>query len=217
MTSNYREKYNQLLGSKTTIEQNLMEDKKELQLLGREFRKYEQAREIVKEVAQKTQQELQYHLSDITSLAMEAVFPKDPYKIIIDFVQRRNKTECDIYFERDGNKADPLTASGGGAVDVGSFALRVASWSMQNPKTRNVLILDEPFSRLKGVEANKRAIQMIKQLSHKLNLQIIMISDERVSMEEIEQGADKIFHVGIHKKGEWKISKVVEKINENYS
>jgi ABC-type proline/glycine betaine transport system ATPase subunit len=80
---------------------------------------------------------------------------------------------------------------------VAGFALRLASWSMENPHSRNTLIMDEPFKHLKGFDENVRVIAMVKELSKKLNLQIIMVHDERVPFEEIEKGADKIFHTTI--------------------
>jgi hypothetical protein len=71
------------------------------------------------------------------------------------------------------------------------------------------MILDEPFKHLKGIGANRRAIQMVKRLSdsEEIKMQVIMISDERVPLEEIEKGADKIIEVTI-KNG---VSKVGEK------
>jgi len=164
----------------------------------RSLRRHEQAREIIREVGLKTQQQLQFHISDITSLALDAVFP-DPYELKAEFVERRNKTECDLYFVRDGNRVDPLTASGVGAVDVASFALRIASWSMARPHTRNTIILDEPFKHLKGGHANLRVLEMVREISRKMGVQIIMISDERISREDIIANADKVFEVSISK------------------
>jgi hypothetical protein len=152
-----------------------------------------------------TQQQLQYHISDITSLALESVFD-DPYELAVEFVQRRNKTECDLYFVRKGNRVDPLTASGVGAVDVACFALRVASWSMNTPHSRPVLLLDEPFKHLKGQEENLRVLDMIKEISKKLQLQIIMISDERIDREATIAATDRLFEVKIRKG----ISKIIQ-------
>lgn len=161
--------------------------------LKRSQRHHEQAREIIREVGLKTQQQLQYHISDITSLALEAVF-SDPYKLVVEFVQRRNKTECDLLFERDGERIDPISASGGGAVDVASFALRIASWSMRRPKTRPVIILDEPM-RFLSVDLQERASAMIKQVSDKLGVQFIIITHEATLAAE----ADKVFEVKLKK------------------
>jgi DNA repair exonuclease SbcCD ATPase subunit len=149
-----------------------------------------------------TQQSLQVSISDITSLALEAVFP-DPYSLEVSFVQRRNKTECDLYFMRDGNKVDPLTASGVGAVDVAAFALRIASWSMSTPHSRNVIILDEPF-RFLSENYQEQAGNMLKEISQKLGIQMIIVTHNPVLAEV----ADKTFNVSI-KKG---VSKVTEEI-----
>jgi DNA repair exonuclease SbcCD ATPase subunit len=159
----------------------------------------EQAQAIIQLVAQATQEELKYYISEIVSLAEAAVFD-DPYELDVDFVQRRNQTECDLWFLKEGERIHPLTASGGGAVNVAAFALRVSLWTLQKPQTRPVMILDEPAQNIKGDDANIRFIQMVKSVSRRLGLQIIMVSDERVPFAEIEAGADQIFKIG-QKKG----------------
>jgi len=154
----------------------------------------EKARTIMQIVAQETQQELEYRLSEMVSLCLKSVFP-NPYELVVKFVTRREKAECDLLFKRHDLLRKPKEASGIGSVDVGAFGLRIASWSLSKPRTRPLLLLDEPFKHLKGIDANIKVIQMVKALSKKLGLQIVMISDERVPMEEIEKGADKIFKV----------------------
>ena len=77
--------------------------------------------EIIRTVGLNTQQTLQYHVSSIASLAMDAVFD-DPYELKVEFVERRNKTECDLKFVREEQEVDPIEASGVGAVDVAAFA-----------------------------------------------------------------------------------------------
>lgn len=186
-------------GEKNQIERTLEETKKEVKELKRDLRRHEQAQEVIRQVALKTQQQLQFHISDIATMALEAVFD-DPYQLIVEFIQRRNKTECDLYFSRDGEKIDPLSATGGGAVDVASFALRVASWSMSIPRTRNTLILDEPFRYLSS-NLLPKASEMLKEVSDKLGLQIIMVTHA----DELIESADKVFAVS-KKKGISKVS-----------
>lgn len=159
----------------------------------RSLRRHEQAREIIRTVGISTMRQLQYHISDITSLALEAVFD-DPYELVVEFVQRRNKTECDLFFVRSGERMDPLSASGGGAVDVAAFALRIASWSMQRPKSRNVIILDEPL-RFLSADHQEKASVMIKEISQKLGIQFIIITHEPI----LASCADKIFETKIRK------------------
>lgn len=208
---NIRRIFEQQKGRKTEILQNITISKDKIKQTKRVLHRHEQAREIIRMVGLETQKQLQYQISDITSLALEAVFD-DPYELIVEFVQRRNKTECDLFFARDNNRIDPLSASGFGAVDVAAFSLRVASWCMQTPRSRNVLILDEPFKHLKGKEENLRVLKMIRQISTEVNkknggLQIIMISDERIAREDIIENSDQIFEVGI-KKGISKVNQI---------
>lgn len=200
-----RNKLEQQKGKKAEIENNISALTEELREKRRDLTRHEQAREIIKEVGQKTQQQLSVHISDITSLALESVF-NNPYELQVDFVQRRNKTECDLYFTREENKVKPMEASGVGAVDVAAFALRVASWSMQTPHTRPIILLDEPFKHLKGVEPNKRVLDMIKEISKRMKMQIITVSDERIPREDIIETADKVFEISIKRK----ISKIKE-------
>ena len=142
----------QVVKSISSTKKKILEAKKQMQL-------YEKAREVVKFVALETQRQLQFYISDITTLALDAVFSEDPYNLEVEFVERRNKTECDIYFTRDGNKVDPMEASGFGAVDTAAFALRIASWSLQIPRSRKTLILDEPFNGL-----DMETVQKVKLL-----------------------------------------------------
>jgi DNA repair exonuclease SbcCD ATPase subunit len=183
-------------GKREEIEENLTTLKAEIRELTRSLHRHEQAKEIITTVGNITQQQLSVHISDITSLALESVFT-NPYALKVDFVQRRNKTECDLMFERDGNMLNPMKESGVGATDVAAFALRIASWSMQIPHTRPIIVLDEPFKHLKGLEQNKLVLEMIREISHRMGIQIIMVSDERIPREDIVEAADKVFEVRI--------------------
>ena len=184
-----RQTLEQRKGQRAQIKKSIKEMKNQIKVLKQQLANHEKAREIIREVGLITQQQLQVHISDIVSLALEAVFP-DPYTLEVDFTERRNRTECDLFFSRKGERIDPITASGGGAVDVASFALRVASWSMAIPHSRNTLILDEPFRYL-STELLPQAGEMLKQLAEELGLQIIMVTHS----EELMENADKTFEV----------------------
>lgn len=195
----YRAALERQRGQQARVQKDLRAARSAKQTKRSSLNRHEEAREIIREVGIKTQQQLQYRISEITSLALEAVFD-DPYELVVEFVQRRNKTECDLYFSRDGNRVEPMEASGFGAVNIAAFALRAASWSMQRPRSRNVLILDEPLKELKGEESNRRALDMIKEISRELEMQIIMVSDERVSREATIEATDRLFETTLHKK-----------------
>lgn len=186
---NLRHKLEQRKGQKYQLERNIAQTGEALKELKREIRRHEQAREIVKKVGVETQNQLSYQIGDITSLALDAVFP-DPYELVADFVQRRNKTECDLLFMKSDARIDPLSAAGGGVVDVAAFALRVASWSMQSPRSRNTIILDEPMRFLSRSLQGKASV-MLKEISEKLGLQFIIITHEPM----LTSCADRVFEV----------------------
>lgn len=197
-TTQLRSRFDQLRGRQLTIESEIEQATARIRESKRELRRHEQAREIVKEVGLKTQNQLSFHIGDIASLALEAVF-EEPYELKVEFVERRNKTECDIYFLRDGERVNPTDASGGGAMDVAAFALRVASWSMASPRSRNTLILDEPM-RFLDKDRQYQASKMIKEISDRLGVQFIIITHET----SLTEAADKVFQVQI-KKGKSKV------------
>lgn len=146
------------------------------------------AKELVLAVAKQTQMTIGERISDLVSLALASVFDENAYILDIDFVQRRGVTEADIYFCKDGNRLDPFSASGGGALDIASFALRIAVWSLS--RTTPIFLLDEPFKHL-SIEYQVKAGMLLRELSRKLNFQIIIISHN----PEVISGADRIFDV----------------------
>ena len=148
----------------------------------------ERAQVIIQQVAQATQQELEYRVSELVSLALSSVFP-DPYQFKLRFVVRRGKTEADLLFLRGEQEIDPLTACGGGVVDVAAFALRVALWRLSNG-LRPVLILDEPC---KWVSSSylPAAGEMLRSLSERMGIQIILVTH----LEPLIEIADKVFRV----------------------
>ncbi len=152
------------------------------------------ARQIVQDVAKATQQEIEFQISTLVSDALASVFP-DPYKFELRFVQRRNKTEADLIFIKNGNECDDILAVGGGGVAdiVANIAFPLAIWSIK--KTRNVMLWDEPTKFLHNPDYQENASMMIKEVSKKLNIQIIMISDQK----NIIKAADKVFNIELVK------------------
>jgi DNA repair ATPase RecN len=149
----------------------------------------EKVRSIFQIAAQVTQTQLSEKISNIVSSALEAVFP-DPYKFKIEFVKRRNSTECDLLFEKNGNTRNPMDSCGFGAVDVASLALRIAYWKL-NPNNRNTIILDEPVRNL-SLDKQPLASMLLKSLSKiGKGIQFIIIT-HNIALSE---SADKIFHI----------------------
>ena len=156
------------------------------------------ARIVIQTVAQETQQNLEYHISEPVTSAIRAVLP-DEITFIARIMIRRGKTECDLLFEEFEEEYKPLKGSGYGAVNVACFAERICFWSLQ--KNRPTLILDEPFRDV-SPDLQYKVSLMVKKLSKKIGMQVIMVSHAA----EINLAADKTFVT--EKKG--KITQVTE-------
>jgi len=187
---NLRDKVTRLQGKRQQLQSFIHETRKNIRVLEVEDEHYQKAVEIVRIVGLETQKQLEFHIASVVTAALKAVFGNEAYEMKVEFVERRNTTECDLFFEKDGRRYKPMDASGGGAVDVAAFALRVAAWSMKKPKLRNTIILDEPL-RFLSKDLQAKASRILKELSEQLGIQFIIVTHE----EELTDAADKIFQV----------------------
>lgn len=177
-------------GMKKQVENNLIQNKITLDNLNKRIKLLEQAQAFLQKVAQDTQSQLKFQIEDIVNLALETCFPNE-YQFQLQFNIARGKTDAELVFlsQKTGRVIDPMNASGGGVVDLTAFALRIASYALEQD-VDNVIILDEPF-RFISRDLQARAGEILKTLSEKLGLQILMVT-HIVEMIDI---ADKVFEV----------------------
>jgi len=187
-----------LKGKREKVTEELEAAKRNSRIYRRELRTTEKAQLLVQLVAQQTQDQLRYQLTELPRLALQSVFD-DAYDFDVTFEIKRGKVEVEFWFVRDGVRINPKKNSGQGAVDIAGMALRPALWSLRVPRNRPTIWLDEPFKHLKGADANRRALAMLKEICKPRpernwpGLQIVMIADERASREDIAEVADKLF------------------------
>lgn len=177
-------------GMKKQVENNLVQNKKTVDNLNKRIKLLEQAQAFLQKVAQDTQSQLKFQIEDIINLALETCFPNE-YQFQLQFNIARGKTDAELVFlsQKTGRSIDPMNASGGGVVDLTAFALRIASYALEQG-VDNVIILDEPF-RFISRDLQVRAGEILKTLSEKLSLQIIMVTH----IGEMIDIADKVFEV----------------------
>jgi DNA repair exonuclease SbcCD ATPase subunit len=178
---NYKDILNQKIGIKKQIKQNIKKSKFDILNMEIHLKKCEKVCIIIQQIAEYTQKEFAKEISVLISKAMNYIF-ENPYALEIKFNQKYGSTVADIYFNRNEELINPIDSSGGGAVDVACFALRVAFLRLfqkyVNPKTQNVLILDEPLRFLSHTYL-PAASALLQELSKLLNIQILMITHLR--------------------------------------
>lgn len=184
------------IGERDSIKKRLQQLDEDILIKEEHLENLRDSQAIMQAVAEATQREIEYFLSELVTLGMGSVFDH-PYNFIVSFELKRGKTEAVLSFERDGNRIHPMDASGGGAVEIGAMCLQLSMWNLQRGKLRNLMIFDEPLSRLKGADLPTKGSLLIKEISEKLNLQVIMVSHDPALVE----GADRVFSVSINEKG----------------
>lgn len=137
-----------------------------------------EAQEILQKLAQKVQEVAHARVAAIVTKCLQAIY-EDPYEFRIVFDRKRGKTEARLVFVRDGVEVNPLKSSGGGPVDVASFALRLACLVLARPVRRPVMVLDEPFKMVDEIAAAKLA-QLLSRLSDELHVQFVIVTHSKV-------------------------------------
>jgi len=196
MSRNYNELIAQAVGSKKQIQKSLDAVVLSHKQSVRRLKHLEQAQAFLQKVAQDTQEQLKIHVEDIVQLALDAIFP-DKYKFEIQFNISYGKTTAELVFisKQSGHIVDPMIASGGGVVDICSFALRLACWTLSRGIDKTI-ILDEPF-RFLSKNIQESAGTLLRELSNRLDIQIILITH----MDALMDAADKTINVRLDKQG----------------
>jgi DNA repair exonuclease SbcCD ATPase subunit len=133
------------------------------------------AQKLLQVTAEAVQRVAHARITELVSHCLTAVFGEAAYEFKIEFEQKRGKTEARVVFLRDGHEVDPVTAAGGGTVDVAAFALRLAAVLFSKPPVRRLLVLDEPF-RMVSEEYQPRVREMVEGISERLGVQVIMVT-----------------------------------------
>ena len=162
------------------LEQKLLIDKEEKD-------RAEEANSILVLAAQKTQKNISTHFSKLVDQALAMVWG-NPYTFEPDFVERRGRTECDLWFVRNEKRMRPRFSVGGGPKDVASFILRLAYSRLE--RTAPMLVLDEPLKNL-DINALPLAIEMMRFITEQFGVQLIL----NTHVTQITEQADKVFNI----------------------
>lgn len=188
MIDNILVKIQESAGKKKLLQKQLQTNKEKKSELEKRIQAIELAQSLIQTVAGETQNQLKDQIEDIVNTGLDLLFP-ETYIFKMDFISARGKTECDIYLQNyDGCRVDPLQDNGGGLADIVSFSLRLACWTISS--SDNLIVLDEPFKFL-SMDLRPLAGELLQTLSHKLNLQIIMVTHDK----EMIDIADNLFEV----------------------
>jgi len=179
-------RFERLKGEKILIERILSEKKETLETKKHQVEILAKARWVISEVAKLTQERFKDRVETLVTTAIRAVFDRS-FEFILGLERKRNKLECQLLVREREVEYIPKDDMGGGIVDIISFALRVVLWSMQKPRTRNVLIFDEPMKYVGKGELLDRAGRMLREISRGLGIQLVLVTHEPQLIEMADQ------------------------------
>jgi len=146
------------------------------------------ARWFITEAAKITQMNFKKDVESLVTMAVRSIFPR-PFEFSLVFERKRNKLECRLVVFEKGHELDPKKEMGGSIVDVISFSMRIVLHTLERPRCRPVIILDEPMKNMGRLIS--LGGQVLREVSHELGFQLIINSHDR---ELIDVG-DKVFEV----------------------
>lgn len=181
-----KDKIADLKGQKKAVENQITDMETVLDETALNIDGLTKAREFFQHQADIAQKEIVDTISNLISMALADIFP-DPYTCVIETGIKRNATEANILFEKDGMRLEPKDSVGGGPIDVASFAGRVAFVHLSGDS--KVIIGDEPF-KFVSRDLLDRCPEMLKTLTS-LGHQFILISH----LPEVIEAADTIIEI----------------------
>lgn len=152
----------------------------------------EELQKIFQVVAKNTQSNLEEHISNIVTLALDAVGGNPPPpEFVVRVEERRDGTEMDFLFKEGDREQHPLDSGSHGYANVTDFAARIAYIMLAiefGADIRKTVIADEPFRDVQPSRQYKVS-EMLHMMNKELGIQFIIASHA----DGVNDNADRIF------------------------
>jgi ABC-type Mn2+/Zn2+ transport system ATPase subunit len=150
-------------------------ERESVQSLNSQLAAAEDGLALIQAAVQQMQESAHRQVASIVTQCLQAIF--GPHlAFTLYFEQKRGRTEAlMLVTDLQGNMIDPMTACGGGVVDVISFALRICALVLTKPSRRRLLVLDEPF-KFVSAEYREGIADLLKRLSQDLQIQFVLVT-----------------------------------------
>lgn len=182
-----QETYDTLNGQRARLLVDKHRKKKALRKAKREKGNHLKARHVLTEVARLTQEQAKARIEKLITIAIRSVY--DDRDFTFHLLSGENRNQMIPMIKEGEDEYNPKDELGGGIIDIISFASRVILWSMENPRSLPVFILDEPF-KWTGI-LMERAGLMLKQLSRELGFQVILVSHD----DDLIEVCDRVWRI----------------------
>lgn len=168
----------QLQGEYNYIKTESEKNTKRIETLGFQVEDHSKAVELLNMVQVVTRDKIKNEFEILVTYAVKFIYGEN-YKFHLDFGTRGNLQELNFSIETPNfnEKYDPMDTSGGGILDIISLALRIVLMEVNMPKIQGFILMDESLKHLSSNYLPQASL-FLKEISQKLNRQIIFISHE---------------------------------------
>lgn len=187
LVAEYRSLLNYKKGELKSKQEQLKSKKEEILSIENKLLSLKKIAGIFKRSAVSSQEYLSNYLTALVTDSIKVVFPDRNLVFKVEFTTSRD-TQCNVSLEEDGKKLSLFDSEGYGVLDIISIVLRAAYIILD--KSEKIMILDEPFRNL-SVDRHEAASKMLYDLSHRLNMQII-VNTHLIGIEDV---ADKTINL----------------------
>ena len=183
--------WNRLDAERQHLERTLHQSVREKRRLKADLGLHNEAAEVLRNLSILLQNRVQTSLSTFCTQALRAILGNNTYEFETEFISRRNQVECELRLVSETNGVlDPCSDIGGGVVDLLSFAIRIACWSMGIPRPEPFFVLDEPFKHIS--ESNiEKAAEFVRKVVDQLGVSVLLITHS----DRLAQIADTVYVV----------------------
>lgn len=178
-------------GLRDGMERNLSSLKERMDSIDSNLKELRSVRDLLNSFIQTKQKAIVDACCGLGTLMLQNIYGEE-YKLDLRFESKRNKSEANLVVSKGDLELSLDDETGGGIVDIVALAMRLALWSLMEPRTDPVFIMDEPA---KFVSKDKLPLlgEMLRELCSKLGIQIIMVSHE----DQLVEVADKSYRVSM--------------------
>ena len=146
------------------------------------------ARWVLTEVSKITQSKFKDRVESLVTLAIRSVFGP-VYKFVLEFERKRNILHCTPVVMEGQDRYSPKDDEGGSLIDIIALAFRIVLLSLEKPRSRPTIFLDEPMKNMGDMI--DLGGKVLREISHKLKFQLIIITHSK----ELMAIGDRVYEV----------------------
>ena len=122
------------------------------------------------------------YIESLVTDALVYIFD-EPLQFKLEYTTRNKNPNLNFsIINGDGAETEVKDSRGGGLVCYVGVILRIILLRLMRAKIRQIMFLDEPLGML-SEEYQEKALSVIRELSHRFNIQIVMVSHQMEARE----------------------------------